>query len=72
MCQNLKILSPIIQLCILLRGSMTQGEIFFLSAVVLIKTLKYLHLKSCISPFPPSGYKRKELQRHWVCSFPKQ
>lgn len=64
--------SEFIQSCILLHGSVTRGDFFFLSAVVLIQTLKYIHLKICISPFPPSGYERKELRSYLVCSFPQR
>lgn len=51
---------------------MTQGDGVFLSAVVLIKILRSLCLKICISPFPPSEYEREELQSHLVCCFPQQ
>lgn len=74
MCQNLKTLSQILSLFSHAFSCMVQwlGEIFFLSAVVLIQTLKYIHLKICISPFPPSGYERKELRSYLVCSFPQR
>jgi len=73
MCQNLKIESnsEFIQSCILLHGSMTQGEFFSPVCCGFNEDFKN-HLKICISPFCPSGYERKELQTHLMCSFLQQ